>query len=153
DFVGQAEFEQIPGGDFEGFGGFAGGGAVFPQNGRATFRADDGVVSIFQQEHAVGHADTQGAAGAAFADDDGDDRHGEEHHLAQIDGDGFGDVPFFGADAGVSAGGVDEGDDGQAEPVGQAHEAKGLAVALGMGGTEVAPDVLLGVASLLRADD
>ena len=54
---------------------------------------------------------------------------------------------------GIGAGGVDERDDGQAEFVGQAHQAERLAVAFGMRGAEVAQDVFLGVAALLRADD
>ena len=44
-------------------------------------------------------------------------------------------------------------DDGQAELVGQAHQAQRLAVALGMGEAEVVLDVLLGVVALLVADD
>ena len=42
---------------------------------------------------------------------------------------------------------------GQAEFVRQPHQAQRLAIAFGMGGTEIAQDVFLGVAALLRADD
>ena len=69
DFVHQFESEQILRGDFQGFGGFGGGGPVLPQDRRAAFRADDGVVGVLQDEHAVGHADAERAARAAFADD------------------------------------------------------------------------------------
>ena len=62
-------------------------------------------------------------------------------------------MPFLGGDAGIGAGGVNEGDDGEAELVGEAHQAKGLAVAFGMGGAEIAEDVFLGIAAFLGADD
>jgi len=45
--------------------------------------------------------------------------------------------------AGVRARRVDKGDDGEAELVGVAHEAKRFAVAIGLGHAEVAVDVLL----------
>ena len=128
-------------------------GAVLPQNRRATFRADDRIIGVFQNQHAVGHADAQRAAGTAFADDGGDDGHFEQRHFAQIDGDGLGDVAFLRADAGIRAGRVNQRDDGQAEFVRQPHQAQRLAVAFGMRGAEIAQDVFLGVAALLRADD
>jgi hypothetical protein len=108
---------------------------------------------VFEDEDAVGHADAQRAAGTAFADDDGDDRHGEAEHLAEIDRDGFGDVALFALDAGKSAGRVDERDDGHVELGGEAQEAQGLAIAFGEGAAEVAGQVALGVAALLGADD
>ena len=57
------------------------------------------------------------------------------------------------ADAGISARRVNERDDGQAEFVRQPHQAERLAVAFGMRGAEIAQNVFLGVAALLRADD
>ena len=152
DFVHEAEFQQVFGGDFEGFGGLGRGGAVLPENGGATFRADDRVIGVFQNQHPVGHADAQRAARTAFADDGGDDGHFEQGHLAEIDGDGLGDVAFFRADAGIGAGRVNEGDDGQAEFVGQPHQAQRLAIAFGVGGAEIAQDVFLGVPAFLGAD-
>ena len=77
----------------------------------------------------------------------------KQGHFAEIDGDGFGDVPFLGADAGISARGVNQGNDGQAEFVGQTHQAQCLAITFRMRGTEIAQDVFLRVAALLGADD
>ena len=54
---------------------------------------------------------------------------------------------------GWAPGHVDEGDDRQAEPLGELHDPHRLAVALGVRHPEVAPDVLLGVGALLLADD
>ena len=67
------ELQQILGGDFQRGGGLGGVGAVLPQNRRATFRADDGIIGVFQNQNAVGHANAQRAAGTALADDGGDD--------------------------------------------------------------------------------
>jgi hypothetical protein len=153
DFVDEVEREQVGGGHFEGGGGFGRVGLVLPEDGGAAFGRDDGVVGVFQNEHAIGDADAEGAAAAAFAEDDGDDGDVEGEHFAEVDGDGFGDVAFFRGDAGIGAGGVDEADDGQTKFVGDAHEAKGLAVALGMGEAEVVADVFLGVVAFLVADD
>ena len=54
---------------------------------------------------------------------------------------------------GEGAGGVDEGDDREAEGVGHLHQAKGLAVAFGVRAAEVTAEVFLGVAAFLLADD
>ena len=126
---------------------------MLPEDRGAAFGADHGVVGVLQHEHAVGDADAERAAAAAFADDDGDDRRAQDHHLAQVHGDRFGDVALLGADAGIGAGGVDERDEGQAEFFRQPHEAQRLAIAFGIGAAEVAFDVLLQLAALLVADD
>ena len=145
--------KQILRGDFERGGGFGGVGAVFPQNRRATFRADDGIIGVFQNQNAVGHADAQRAAGTAFADDGGDDGNFEQRHFAQIDGDGLGDVAFLRGNAGIRAGRVNERDDGQAEFIREPHQAQRLAIAFGMRGAEIAQNIFLRVAAFLRADD
>ncbi len=62
-------------------------------------------------------------------------------------------MPFLGRQAGIGPGGIDKADDGQAKFIGQPHQAKRLAIALGMGETEVVADVLLGIVALLVADD
>ena len=73
-------------------------------------------------------------------------------HLQQVAGDGLGLAAFLGIDAGPGAGGVDEGQDRQAEAFGHLHQAQRLAVALGLGHAEIAADLGLGVAALLVAD-
>ena len=62
-------------------------------------------------------------------------------------------MAFFGTDAGEGAGGIDEGDDREAERVGHLHQAKGLAVAFRIRAAEVAAEVFLGVAAFLLAED
>jgi len=153
DFIDEVELEQVGRGHFERGGGLGRVGLVFPEDGGAAFGRDDGVVGVFEDEDAVGDADAERAAAAAFAEDDGDDGDAEGEHFAEVDGDGLGDVAFLGGDAGIGAGGVDEADDREAEFVGEAHEAEGLAVAFGMSEAEVVLDVLLGVVALLVADD
>ena len=153
DLVAQTHPGQILGGDLESFGRLGGGGAITPQDGGAAFGADDRIIGVLEHEHPVGHANAQRAARTALAQDRRDDGHLQQKHLAQVDGDGLGDVAFLGADAGVGPGRVDQGDDRQVELVGQAHQAQRLAVAFGVGGAKVAANVLLGVAAFLGAQD
>ncbi len=153
DFVDDADLLEVFAGEFEGLGGIGGIFAALPQNAAAPFGRDDGVPGVLHHGEAVAHADAQGAAGAAFADDDADDGDFEAGHFAEVDGDGFGDAAFFGADAGVGAGGIDEGDDGEVEFFGELHFGEGLAVAFGVGAAEVAGDFFLGVAALVVADE
>ena len=61
-------------------------------------------------------------------------------------------MPFFRADAGISAGGVDERNDRQPELVRQAHQPKRLAIALRVGRAEVTQNVFFGIVPFLRAD-
>ncbi len=68
-------------------------------------------------------------------------------------GDGLGLAAFLRVDAGPGAGGVDEGDHGQREAVGELHQADRLAVALGLGHAEIVADAGLGVVTLLLAED
>jgi hypothetical protein len=149
----QIEMQQILGGDFQRRRGLGGVGAVLPQNGRAAFGADDRVIGVLQNQDAVGHANAQRAAGAAFADDGGDDGHFEQGHFPQVDGNGLGDVAFLCCHAGVRARRVNERDDGQAEFMRHAHQPERLPITFGMRGAEIAQDVFLGVPAFLRADD
>ncbi len=153
DFVDDAEFFEVIGVDFERLGGLGRGGAVFPKDSGAAFGRDDGVITVFENEHAVGDADAEGSAGTAFADDDCDRGNAEHGHFAEVDGDGFGDVAFFGFNARKGSGCVDERDHGQAEFFGEAHQAKGFSITFGLGHTEVALDIFLGVAAFLLGDD
>jgi hypothetical protein len=54
---------------------------------------------------------------------------------------------------GIRARRVNQRDDGQAELVRQPHQAQRLAITFGMRGAEIAQNVFLRVAALLRADD
>ena len=67
--------------------------------------------------------------------------------------DRLGLATLLGSDAGVGAGGVDEGEHRQRKLLGQLHQPHRLAIALGARHAEVADDLFLGVAPLLVADD
>lgn len=128
-------------------------GAVSPEDGCAAFGWDDGEVGILHDEEAVADGDAEGAARAAFADDDGEDGGLEESHLHEVAGDGFGDVALFAADASVGGLGVYEADHWELEALGHLHEAEGFAVAFGVGHAEVAGEVFAGVSTLLLGND
>ena len=140
-------------GELERLGELGGVFVALPEDAAAALGADDRVPGEFHHRDAVGHADAQRAAGAAFAGDDADDRRLQAAHLHQVAGDRLGLPALFGADAGVGAGRVDQGDDRQAELLGQLHAAQGFAIALGVGQAEVALDLFLGVPALVVADE
>jgi hypothetical protein len=52
--------------------------------------------AVLQHIDPVAHADAQGAARGAFADDDADDRHFQPHHFIDVAGDGLTLAAFFG---------------------------------------------------------
>ena len=81
------------------------------------------------------------------------DRHRKARHFEQVAGDGFGLSAFFGFEAGVGAGRVEQRDDGLAELGCHLHEAQRFAVALGVRHPEAAVFAFVGVAPLLVADD
>ena len=153
DAVDQPHLQQIARGEFQRGGSLRRVLAVFPQNRRTPFRRDHGVVGVFQHEHAIRHGDAERAAAPAFTDDHGHGGCPQDHHLAQVHGDGLRDVPLLGAQAWIGTGGVDEGDKRQAEFFREAHQAERLAVALGVGAAKVPLEVLLQLAAFLVADD
>ena len=124
-----------------------------PQDRGAALRADDRVDRVLEGDDDVADGDRERPAGAALAGDDRDDRRPQPAHQPDRAGDRLGDAALLGLRAGMGAGHVDEGDDRQAEPLGELHDPHRLAVALGVGHAEVAPDVLVGVGALLLADD
>lgn len=152
DLIDQPELEEIGGGYAEGGRGLGREGAVFPKNAGTPFGGDNGIVGIFQNEDAIGHADAEGASTAALANDDGDDGDTKVKHFANIDGNGLGHVPFFTGDTGEGSRSVNEGDDGQAKAVGQAHESQGLTIAFGVRTAEVSQKIFFGVAPFLMAE-
>ena len=85
--------------------------------------------------------------------DDHDDGHAELGDFLEVIGDGLRLAALFGADAGISAGRVNEGEDGAAEFLRQLHEAQGLSITFRLRHAEVAQEFLLGVAPFLVADD
>ena len=90
-------------------------------------------ICILQHDHAVAETDRKRATAATFAYPHDDDRHAHRGKQCERLGDGERLTALLGFDAGVSAGGVEEGHDGQPELIGQAHDTHRLAVALGVG--------------------
>src|SRR4029079_11185536 len=60
---------------------------------------------------------------------------------------------LLGIDAGIGAGGVDEGDDRYAEAIGSFHETHRLAIAFRARHAEIVLEARLGVIALFLADD
>src|SRR5690348_1385673 len=152
DLVDQAEFPETWCGQAQRFGGILGAPGVLPQDRRATFRRDHGIGGVLQHVDAVAHADRQGAARAAFAGHGAYDRHFQFSHFLEVARDRLALAALLGADARISAGGVDEGEHGQAEAFGHLHQAQRLAVAFRTRHAEVAADLRLDVAALLVTD-
>ena len=112
----------------------AGGARVLPKDGGAALGGDDRVVAVFEDQHAVGHADAQRAAGAALADDDRDRRDVlsmaiSRRLTAMASATWRSSAPMPGKAPGVSM----KADDGQPEFLRHLHQAQRLAVALGCG--------------------
>ena len=114
---------------------------------------DHRVAAELEHEHAVGDAERERSAGAAFADDRGEDGDTQARHGGDGGADGLALSALLGADARVGARRVDEGEHREAELVGQLVHADGLAVPLGVGHPEVPLHVLLRPAALLVAHD
>ena len=108
---------------------------------------------MFQHEQRVGRGQRHGAAGAALADDDADQRHAKPQARFDAAGDGGGLAARFRVDARIGPGRVHQGDHRQGEMVGQRHQALRLAVALGPRHAEVVGDARLRVRPLFGADD
>ncbi|CUJ22821.1 Uncharacterised protein [Achromobacter sp. 2789STDY5608633] len=152
DAVDQAQVLQARGDDGQRLGGLGRLVGAAPQDRGAAFGRDHRVGGVLQHQHRVAHGDRQRAARTAFTDDGDDHGHLQLGHGVQVVADGFGLAALLGADAGIGARGVDEGEHGNAELLGQAHQAQGLAVAFRTRHAEVARGALLGVAALLVAD-
>ncbi len=126
---------------------------TLPQDGGAAFRRNDRVSRILQHQHGIAHGNSQCAAGTAFADDGADDGHFQLGHHIQVLADSLGLTALFRAHAGIGAGRINECHDGNAELLGQAHQAHRLAITFGTRHTEIAVLAFLGVAAFLVADD
>ena len=126
---------------------------TLPENRRATLRRDDRVDGVLQHDQPVATPMASAPPEPPSPMTARDDGHAQRRHLEQVAGDGLALVAFLRADAGIGPGRVDERNDRQAEALGHAHEPQRLAIALGLGHAVVAPDPLLGVATLLVADE
>src|SRR5450432_1123847 len=152
DFVDDAEFLEVFGGDLQSDRrGFSLSG-IAPHDGGAAFRRNHRIKTVFENVDAIADGYGQSAARAAFSCDGDNDRHRQARHLAQIAGDGLGLAALLGVDAGIGAGSIDEGQDGPAKFGGQLHDAQCLAISLGLGLAKIPLYPLLGVAAFLVAD-
>ena len=131
DEVDHAKAQEILGGDLLRRGHVLRLGGIAEQDGSTGFGRDHRIDGVFQHQDAVGDSDGDGAARAALADDDGDVGNAQFKALLGGAGDRFGLAALLGADAGISAGRVHKGDQGNVEPVGHFHDADGLAIAFG----------------------
>src|SRR5690606_14958221 len=90
---------------------------------------------------------------AAFTDDDRNDRNAQPQALCRRAGNGFGLTAFLGADAWISACGIDEGDERELETVGHFHDADSFAIAFRTGRAEIVLQARLGVGTFFLPDD
>jgi hypothetical protein len=118
DLVDHAQAQQVRGGHLERLRRVRRLLRIVPEDRRATLGGDDRIDRVLEHQHPVRHADRQGPAAAAFPDDDGHDRDLERRHHHEVAGDGFGLAALLGAEAGIGAGRIDEGDDRLVESLG-----------------------------------
>ena len=152
DPVADTQLAQVLGGQAQGLGGLAHLVGVLPQDAGTAFGRDHRVDGVFEHGDPVGGGQRHGPARSALANYDADQRHAQVQACLGRAGDGLGLAAFLGPFARIGAGGVHQGDDRQAETVGQAHQADRLAVALGPGHAEIVGDARPGVMALFMAD-
>ena len=148
DLVDDRDFEQVRSRELQRRRGLDLLRRVAPQDRRAAFGRNHAVDGEFLHQHAIADRDSQCAAAAALPCDQDDDWRVEQHHLAQVYGDGFGHAALLRLHAGERRGRVDEHEDRSREFLGEPHGAKRLAVALRPRVSEVAEDFVLRVAAL-----
>ena len=153
DLVDDAEAQQIRRGHAEALRGLLDARAVLPQYRRAAFGRNDAVGPVLEDEYAVGDAERERPTAASLADDRRDDRHGGLRHGREARADRLALPALFGADAGISARGVDERQDREPEPRRHLVHAERLAVALRVRLPEVARHLVLRAPALLVPDD
>src|SRR6185437_12590818 len=128
-------------------------GDVALHDSRSALRRNDGVNGVFENEHAIGDGQRQRATRAAFTGNDGNSRHSQTRHFADVARDSFRLAALLGAQSRISRSHVDQRNHGSIEFFRNLHGPQRLAVALGAGHAEVALDALLGSAALADADD
>ena len=153
DFVDDTEFEQIAAGKLQRAGSLIGVLLMFPQNAGAALGADDRIVGVLQDGDVVANANSQRAAGSTFADDNAQNGSIEPGHVTQIDRDLIRLAAFLSADSGVSAGGIDEANDGQLEFGGGLHFAECFAIAFGIGHAVITSVAFFEIAAFVLADE
>src|SRR5262249_27362136 len=118
---------------------------VAPKDGGTAFRCDHGINRVLEHVDAITHADGQRATGTAFAGNRDNDRYPDLRHFAQVERNRLGLAALFRVDSGVRARRIDEGQDWPFELFRDFHDAKRLAVTLGLWHSEIAVELLFGV--------
>jgi hypothetical protein len=101
----------------------------------------------------ISDADRERTTRATLADHGYDNRHFDFRHLAQVVRDRFRLTAFFGVNAGISAGRVDEREDRASKLLAEFHHAQRFAITLGFRHAEVSITALLRVATFLMTHD
>src|SRR5215469_2140360 len=148
-FIDQTQLFQIVGGELQRLGRLRGVTSVLPQNRGTAFRADNRIIRVFQHENTIGNSDAERAAGASFADHGCNNWGPQDHHFAQINSNGLRNMPLLRAYARVGARRIDERNHRQMKLFCKPHQSKGFSVSLGVGATEIPPNIFFGIPTLL----
>ena len=152
-FVDDAELHEIVGGELESLGRLVSELDALPEDPGAAFGADDGIVGELQNADVVANSQTERPAGPPFTNHDANDRYGQHRHFAKVDGDRISLAAFFGSDAWVGAGGVDQADDGNLELGGQFHFLERFPVSFRMSTAVKAFVAFFQIAAFVLADE
>ncbi len=144
--------QQILGGQLQRLGGDRRLRLIAPQDRCAALRRDHRIDRVLQHQDPVAGRQRDRAAGSALTDDRRDDRHRRFQAGLDRAGDGLGLAARLRLDAGKGAGGVDEGQDRQAETAGEFHQPARLAIALGPRHAEIMLHPGFGIDALLGAE-
>ena len=108
---------------------------------------------MLKHHQPVANANSQGPAGAAFANDGAKDGHIEPEHFSQVIGDRLALAQPLGIDPRPSTGRVNKGNDRHSESIGMFHQAHGLAIAAGGCHAKIPGHIVFGVAAFLVAQN
>ncbi len=153
DRVDDAEAQKILRGDLHIGRGLLRLRRIAPEDGGGGFGRSDRVDRMFQHQHAIAACNRNRAAGAAFAQNDGDIGDAERERLVGRAGNRFGLAALFRIDARKGAGRIDQRDDRQSEAVGKIHQPHRLAIALRPRHAEIMLEPRFRIGPLLLADD
>ena len=107
---------------------------------------------MFEHHHDIAGRQRDRAARTALADHRRDHRHAERKARLGRARDRLGLPALLGLDAGKRAVGVDQRHDGQAEAIGELHQANRLAIALGLAHPEIVLQPARGIVAALVTD-
>ena len=123
DAVNEAERLQPDCRDAEGFGRIRRAFGTFPEDGCTSLRRNDRVGGILHHKDKITHRDGKRTTRAAFADNGRDHRNPNLGHHVQVAANGLRLAALLGANAGIGARRVDEGEKRQTELFRRFHQA------------------------------